>query len=109
MPLQAIIAQEGGFAAQGVTAKPVSALTYVRFGSKFDVRNIGDKAGSQHPEKPIEEIIAETREGFLKLIEKFADPNHPYISMPRPKWAKYGSDYARLARRDEWAAEDGDD
>lgn len=109
MPLQAIIAQEGGFAAQGVTAKPVSALTYVRFGSKFDVRNIGDKAGSQHPEKPIEEIIAETREGFLKLIEKFADPKHPYISMPRPKWAKYGSDYARLARRDEWAAEDGDD
>ncbi|MEM5515576.1 double-strand break repair protein AddB [Henriciella sp. AS95] len=109
MPLQAIIAEEGGFADEGVAAKPVSALTYVRFGSRFDVRNIGDKSGSQHPEKPLAEIIAETREGFLKLIAKFAEPDHPYISMPRPKWAKYGSDYARLARRDEWAAEDGDD
>lgn len=109
MPLQAIIAAEGGFAEKGVSAASVSALTYVRFGTQFDVRNIGDKAGSKHPEKPLEEIIEETREGFLKLIGKFANPDHPYVSMPRPKWAKYGSDYARLARRDEWAAEDGDD
>lgn len=109
MPLQAIIAEEGGFSEQGVSARPVSALTYVRFGTKFDVRNIGEKSGSKHPDMPLEDIIADTRAGFLKLIEKFAKADHPYISMPRPKWAKYGSDYARLARRDEWAAEDGDD
>ncbi|MEQ9315723.1 MAG: PD-(D/E)XK nuclease family protein, partial [Henriciella sp.] len=109
MPLQAIIAEEGGFADKGISARPVSALTYVQFGSKFDARNIGDKSGNKHPEKPLSEIIEETRAGFLNLIGKFADPDHPYISMPRPKWAKYGSDYARLARRDEWAAEDGDD
>ena len=109
MPLQAIIAMEGGFADKGIAAAPVRELTYVRFGTKFDVRHIGDKAGSAHPEKPLEEIIEETREGFLKLIGRFANPDHPYVSMPRPKWAKYGSDYARLARRDEWAAEDGDD
>lgn len=108
MPLQAIIAREGGFADNGVSARPVSALTYVRFGSKFDVRNIGEKSGSKHDEKPLDEIIEETREGFLRLIAKFAKRDHPYVSMPRPKWAKYGSDYARLARRDEWAAEDGD-
>ncbi len=109
MPLQAIIAAEGGFAEKGVKAASVSALTYVRFGTQFAVRNIGDHVRKDMPEKPIEEIIAETREGFLKLIGKFADPDHPYVSMPRPKWAKYGSDYARLARRDEWASEDGDD
>ncbi len=109
MPLQAIIAAEDGFRGNGVVAAPVSALTYVQFGTRFAVRNIGDQSGSKHPEKPLQEIIDETREGFLRLVEKFADPDHPYISMPRPKWAKYGSDYARLARRDEWAAGDGDD
>lgn len=109
MPLQAIIAAEGGFREHGVGAAPASELTYVRFGSQFAVRHIGDKAGSAHPQKPVAEIIEETREGFLKLVGRFADPGHPYVSMPRPKWAKYGSDYARLARRDEWAAEDGDD
>ncbi|MGB3627067.1 MAG: double-strand break repair protein AddB, partial [Henriciella sp.] len=108
MPLQAIIAEQGGFADSGVTARPVSRLTYVQFGSKFAVRNIGEKSG-RHEEVALEDIIEDTRAGFLKLIEKFAKPDHPYISMPRPKWAKYGSDYARLARRDEWAAEDGDD
>ena len=109
MPLQAIIAAEGGFKENGIGASPASELTYVRFGTQFAVRHIGDKSGNSHPEKPVSEIIDETREGFVNLLGKFAHPDHPYVSMPRPKWAKYGSDYARLARRDEWAAEDGDD
>lgn len=109
MPLQAIIAEEDGFADKGVRAAPVSALTYVRFGSQFAVRNIGDAAGREVPEKPLDEIIAETREGLARLIGKFANPERPYVSLPRPKWAKFESDYTRLARRDEWAAEDGND
>ena len=112
MPLQALIALEEGFldtSGRKVSARTVSALTYVRFGSQFDVRNIGDASGRDIPEKPLDEIIAETREGLLRLIARFASPDHPFKSMPRPKWAKYGSDYARLARRDEWAAEDSDE
>ncbi|WP_300377269.1 double-strand break repair protein AddB [Henriciella sp.] len=112
MPLQAVIALEAGFPDRKdgrLSPYSVSELTYVRFGTQFAVRHIGEKVGNSYPEKPVEEIIDETREGFLKLVAKFADPDHPYVSMPRPKWAKYGSDYARLARRDEWAAEDGDD
>uniref|UniRef100_UPI0018EFA12B PD-(D/E)XK nuclease family protein n=1 Tax=Henriciella aquimarina TaxID=545261 RepID=UPI0018EFA12B len=112
MPLQAVIAMNEGFkseAGHAVSGEAVSALTYVRFGSQFAVRNIGDAAGRDIEAKPLEEIIEETREGFLNLIARFAKANHPYVSMPRPKWAKYGSDYARLARRDEWAAEDEDE
>lgn len=113
LPLSALIATGGGFdhKATGtkIRADSVSALTYVRFASTFDVRNIGDEAGRNYPEKPVAEIIEETRLGVTKLIERFADPHHPYVSMPRPEWASYGSDYARLARRDEWISEGGDE
>ena len=112
MPLSAIIATGTGFKAGNdarLRSETVSALTYVQFGSKFDVRNVGDGSGSRVPEKPLDEIIEETRAGVIQLIERFANPDHPYVSMPRPKWAKYGSDYARLARRDEWISEGGDD
>ena len=113
LPLSALIATGDGFdhkaTGSKIRAESVSALTYVRFASTFDVRNIGDAAGRDHPEKPVAEIIEETRLGVIKLIERFADPAHPYVSMPRPKWAKYGSDYARLARRDEWISEGSDD
>ena len=112
MPLSAIIALGDGFeTAKGAKLRSdtVSALTYVRFGSTFAVRNIGDGTGRSVPEKPLEEIIEETRDGVTQLIARFADPAHPYVSMPRPKWATYGSDYARLARRDEWISESGDD
>ena len=112
MPLSAIIALGDGFEVSATTklrSDSVSALTYVRFGSKFAVRNIGDGTGRSIPEKPLEEIIEETRAGVTQLIARFADPAHPYVSMPRPVWATYGSDYARLARRDEWISESGDD
>ncbi|WP_084420877.1 double-strand break repair protein AddB [Henriciella litoralis] len=112
MPLSAIIALEDGFKTEkGHTLKTdkVSALTYVRFGSKFDVRNIGDASGRDYEAMALEDIIEDTRVGVSKLIARFADPTHPYLSMPRPKRAKYGSDYERLARRDEWIGESGDE
>jgi ATP-dependent helicase/nuclease subunit B len=110
LPLSALIAMGDGFGKNGpkIRADTVSALTYVRFASSFDVRNIGDGTG-RTPEMPLDEIITTTREGVAKLIERFAGADHPYVSMPRPKWATYGSEYARLARRDEWISEGGDD
>ncbi|MEM9937570.1 MAG: double-strand break repair protein AddB [Pseudomonadota bacterium] len=100
MPLLGVIAQEGSFERleQG---RKVEALTYVQFGTKFDVQELG-KPGTKD-EKPIEDLIAETREGLVTLLTTFANPDHPYLSAPRPERVVYESDYVRLARRDEWA------
>lgn len=99
MPLQGLIAREGGFEALG--KRQVDALTYIRFGTQFDVREIGD-AGSRLDAKPVSEIIAEAEAGLKRLITAFVDPDHPYLSAPRPERVSYESDYSRLARRDEW-------
>ena len=104
MPLQGLIAQRGGFA-KYTNATEVEALTYVRFGTQFDVREIGEEAGrgaSKLEAMEIAEVIAEAEEGLVKLLTRFADPNHPYLSAPRPERVTYWSDYTRLARRDEW-------
>lgn len=104
MPLQGLIAQRGGFA-KYTNATEVEALTYVRFGTQFDVREIGEAAGRGAGKlEPIEiaEVIAEAEAGLVELLTKFADPDHPYLSAPRPERVTYWSDYTRLARRDEW-------
>ena len=99
MPLQGLIAREGGYEALG--QRPVEALTYVRFGTAFDVQEIGDARSRLEP-KSIADIISEAEAGLHKLIIAFADPAHPYLSAPRPERVTYESDYSRLARRDEW-------
>lgn len=99
MPLQGLIAREGGF--KDLPAKTVEALTYIRFGTQFDVQEIG-AARSRLEAKPVAEIIAEAEAGLIRLIAAFADPDHPYLSAPRPERVTYESDYSRLARRDEW-------
>jgi len=104
MPLQGLIAQRGGFG-KHTNATEVEALTYVRFGTQFDVREIGEEVGrGPHKLEAIEiaEVIAEAEAGLVELLTKFADPDHPYLSAPRPERVTYWSDYTRLARRDEW-------
>ena len=104
MPLQGLIAQRGGFA-KYTNATEVEALTYVRFGTQFDVREIGEEAGrgaSKLEAIEIAEVIAEAEAGLVKLLTQFANPDQPYLSAPRPERVTYWSDYTRLARRDEW-------
>lgn len=102
MPLQGLIAREGGYAKLGKA--DVEALTYIRFGTQFEVSEIG--AGSSRAkleDKPIEEVIADAETGLIQLLTAFADPAHPYLSAPRPERVSYESAFTRLARRDEWA------
>lgn len=99
MPLQGLIAREGGFEALG--RRSVEALTYIRFGTQFDVRDIG-QSSSRLEAKDVADIIADAELGLRRLITAFADPDHPYLSAPRPERVSYESDYTRLARRDEW-------
>jgi len=101
MPLQGLIARNGGYKALGPAE--IEALTYIRFGTAFDVREIGAaNARAKIEAAPIAEIIAEAEAGLIRLLTVFADPSHPYLSAPRPERVSYESDYTRLARRDEW-------
>ena len=101
MPLQGLIAREGGYDAIGKS--DIDALTYLRFGTSFEVREIGEgNARTKVSPAPISEIIAEAEAGLVRLLTAFSDPTHPYLSAPRPERVNYESDYTRLARRAEW-------
>lgn len=101
MPLQGLIARDGGYEKLGKS--DVSALTYLRFGTAFEVREIGEaNARAKIEAAPIADVIAETEAGLIRLLTAFASPDHPYLSAPRPERVSYESDYSRLARRDEW-------
>lgn len=101
MPLQGLIARDGGY--QKLGPVEVDALTYIRFGTSFDVREIGDAAPRAKIEaQSMEEIIAEAEAGLVRVLTVFTDPDHPYLSAPRPERVEYESAYSRLARRSEW-------
>lgn len=101
MPLQGLIAREGGYSDLG--RAEVEALTYLRFGTHFEVQDLGAAAPRAKIEaKPISDLIADAEAGLIDLLTAFADPDHPYLSAPRPERVQYESDFTRLARRDEW-------
>ena len=101
MPLQGLIAREGGYKKLGKAQ--VEALTYLRFGTAFDVREIGEaNARARIDAAPIADIIADAERGLVNLLTAFAKPDHPYLSAPRPERVTHESDFSRLARRDEW-------
>ncbi|MEL7283968.1 MAG: double-strand break repair protein AddB [Pseudomonadota bacterium] len=101
MPLQGLIARDGGYDALGPSQ--VEALTYLRFGTQFQVQDLGAAAPrAKLDAKPMAELIAEAETGLVELLTTFANPDHPYLSAPRPERVQYESDFTRLARRDEW-------
>lgn len=105
MPLQGLIAREGGYSEIGKAR--VEALTYLRFGTQFQVQELGAAAPrSKLAEKPIAELICDAEAGLVSLLTAFANPDQPYLSAPRPERVHYESDYTRLARRDEWTGSD---
>jgi len=105
MPLQGLIAREGGYGEIGETE--VAALTYLRFGTQFQVQELGAAAPrSKLAEKPIAELISDAEAGLISVLTAFANPEQPYLSAPRPERVQYESDYTRLARRDEWTGSD---
>ncbi len=101
MPLQGLIARHGGFADLSAFCD-VEALTYVQFGTKFDVIELSAKTGSG--DDLVEALIDQAEAGLEQLLQSYADPNQPYFSAPYPhrRQTKFASDYDRLARRSEW-------
>lgn len=104
MPLQAMIAEAGGF--QGVPAKPVGELLYVSVKSKsYEQRIEKPVRGDFEPKSP-SELAADARSGLEKLLTQFAQPETPYLSAPRPEFrSSYEGDFERLARRAEWGGD----
>ena len=103
MPLQGLIARSGGYADLGKV--PVSALTYIRFGTAFSADELGKSEG-QPRQQAVDAMIDEAQAGLVSLLTQFADTAHPYLSAPRPERVRYEGDYTRLARRAEWTGPD---
>ncbi|MBU6371119.1 MAG: PD-(D/E)XK nuclease family protein [Alphaproteobacteria bacterium] len=93
LPLEAAILLDGGF--EKAKARRVDALVYWRFG--------GAEPGPSHvgggdPEG----LAALTKKSVRDLLVKYLDPEQPFLSKPRVKFANTYSDYDALARRKEW-------
>ena len=73
---------------------PVSALEYRRLSG-------GDPPGGRVPGKDLGIAEAARRPGGA--CGRFQDPETPYLSVPRPKWAPRYNDYEHLARVREWS------
>lgn len=108
MPLQAVIASQGGF--KGVEAADVAGLEYVSIRGRPDARCVGEMRGSP---KTLPEYIRDAEDGIVRLIAAYRHPGAVYASAPRVQFIKYDYGYNLLARRAEWnrdaSAGDGGD
>jgi ATP-dependent helicase/nuclease subunit B len=96
LPLEALIAEAGGFAA--VPPRPIARLEYWRLKG-------GSPAGEIRPlALDPARLAAEARAGLERLVATFDDPATAYEARPRPDQAPRFSDYEHLARVKEWAA-----
>ena len=94
LPLEAVMARRGAF--KGVPAEDAVELLYVKLSG-------GRDPGEEKPIKlDIPELIDKTLTGVNRLISQYADPDRPYLSVPRPQFENRYSDYDHLARIAEW-------
>ncbi|WP_245986390.1 double-strand break repair protein AddB [Azospirillum thermophilum] len=100
LPLEAAIAAAGGFS--GIDAAPVAELSFWRLAG-------GDPAGEEKPVKgDPADLATAARIGLEDLIRHFDAESTPYRSCPRPAMAPRYTDYAHLARVQEWSAGGGE-
>ncbi len=94
LPLEALIAEAGGFA--DLAPATVEELAYWQL--------MGGRAGGRERDASgnAAQTIAEAREGLARLIAAFDDETAPYRSRPRPGAQPRFSDYDHLARFLEW-------
>jgi ATP-dependent helicase/nuclease subunit B len=98
LPLEAAIAEAGGFA--GLAAANVAELAYWRLAG-------GEVAGEVKPIAgdiaAVHAIVEEAMGGLRSLIAHFDRVETPYRSRPRPDHAPRFTNYAHLARVKEWS------
>jgi ATP-dependent helicase/nuclease subunit B len=95
LPLEAAIAQGGGFAGLGGA---VQALEHWPLRASLAAQAIKPAA---KPED-LEALIKSALEGVTALFDIFADPATPFFAVPRPEVAPRYNAYEHLARIKEW-------
>lgn len=103
MPLQALIAQRGGFS--GIAGAAVEALEYVEFKGKPKARKIGS---GRIADMDVPSLTQRADEGVQKLIASYLQPGAVFASAPRVQFVKYDFGYNLLARRAEWTSDTSD-
>lgn len=94
LPLEALIAANGGFA--GVQDTRIAKLRYISASG-------GEPPGSEVTiDQEVEAIIEATRKGLERLIATFDNPSTPYRAVRRPSYDYRYDDYKHLARVSEW-------
>jgi ATP-dependent helicase/nuclease subunit B len=98
LPLEALIAEAGGF--PDLAAAPVEVLSYWQL--------MGGQTGGRERDASgkTAETIAAARDGITRLIAAFDDPATPYLARPRPGAQPRFSDYDHLTRFLEWGIEE---
>lgn len=108
LPIEAIIAEAGGFL--DCPAAAVAELEYWRTGGGRGDRPRPQQIANRHETRGrsrgpynVEEVIEATREGLRRFIAAFDEEAMPYLAEPRPEFAGSYNDYRHLSRKDEWS------
>lgn len=100
LPLEALIAERGGF--PGLGAAPVAEIGFLRLNGGY----VPGEAKIYN--KDIADMIAAAEDGLGRLIAAFDDPATAYRAWPSARVAPAFDNYAHLARLREWANLRGD-
>jgi ATP-dependent helicase/nuclease subunit B len=99
LPLEAAMLARGVF--EETPAARASELLYWQFG------------GSDPTPQPIDLVAMDEAEKALSalrgLLQRYADPEQPFLSKPRVQFIKPWDEYDHLARRKEWADAEGEE
>ena len=96
LPLEAVIADQGGF--KDLPKSATGELAYLRLTG-------GNPPGEFLPalgKDPPDEAIANAWAGLTELIAAYDKPDQPYRALVRAEFA-FAGDYDHLSRLDEWA------
>jgi ATP-dependent helicase/nuclease subunit B len=101
LPLEALIAMAGNF--ENLPSQDVQQLMYVQLsGGRLPGKEL-------NIDLDITELTEKTIEGVNRLLTRFANPETPYTSRPRPQFESRFGDYDHLARVAAWRGVEGSD
>ncbi len=94
LPLEAIIAESGGFESLPATTEATELSHWKLSG--------GNKGGEINNLKDLRQAIDAALEGVTKLLTAFTNPDTPYLPCPNPDKSPSYNDYEHLERVKEW-------
>ena len=98
LPLEALMLQQKAF--PNIHPETVSALEYWMLNGSGQGGKI---TRCTNDEIDMQELIENTQQNLMTLIESFSQKETPYLSLPRPDKVPRFNDYLHLARVQEWS------